>query len=182
MIRQDQLSAGDAELARPGSSMSPRRAAAAQLLRAAAGPVVCAAVLLGLLSAWVASGGAGAISKVRIEVSSAAVAMPAIPGGPAYAYIVLHNLGGADRLESVSAPDGGTAEIVLHHGSAAGAGTVVRSLLIPAHSTVSLTPFGADIVVSGARLNYGTLVPLTLTFRVAGRVVAEATVTAPGTP
>ena len=42
-----------------------------------AGPVACAAVLTGLLSAWVASGGAGTLTRVRIQVSLAAVPMRA---------------------------------------------------------------------------------------------------------
>ncbi len=49
------------------------------MARAAAGPVACAAVLIGLLSAWVASGGAGSITPVRIQITQAAVPMRGYP-------------------------------------------------------------------------------------------------------
>jgi len=35
----------------------------AELIRAALAPVICAAALIGLLSAWVATGGAGTVSR-----------------------------------------------------------------------------------------------------------------------
>ncbi len=58
------------------------------LARSAAGPVICAAALTGLLSAWVAAGGAGTLTRVRLEVTVAAVPMRAFspraapPPGP----------------------------------------------------------------------------------------------------
>jgi hypothetical protein len=49
--------------------------------------------------------------------------------------------------------------------------------------TVTLSPLGQDIVLTGTRgLTDGQQVPLTLVFRRAGRVTIMATVTAPGTP
>jgi hypothetical protein len=48
-----------------------------ELARAAAGPLICAAVLIALLSAWVASSGAGALTRVRLRVTLAAVPMRA---------------------------------------------------------------------------------------------------------
>jgi copper(I)-binding protein len=154
-----------------------------QLLRAGLAPVVCAVVLLGLLTGWVASGGAGTITRVRIEISSASVAMPVSPGGPAYAYLVVENLGAADTLESATAPGVRQVRIVRHYGSAAGPGRILTSLTIPPHGSVSLSPMGPDIALIGAaHLSYGQDVPLTFTFRNAGRVSVEATVTPPGTP
>ena len=51
------------------------------------------------------------------------------------------------------------------------------------HGTVTLSPFGDDVVfLHPAPLQVGQLVPLTLTFRQAGRVTVEATVTPPGAP
>ena len=55
----------------------PGRNALPELGRAAFGPVICAVVLIGLLSAWVATGGAGTLSRVRLQVSLAAVPMRA---------------------------------------------------------------------------------------------------------
>jgi copper(I)-binding protein len=158
------------------------QAVGGQLLRAGLAPVICALVLLGLLTGWVASGGAGTITRVRIEIGSPSLAMPIRPGAPAYAYLVVENLGAADALESASAPGVRQVRFVLHDGSAAGPGRNVTSLTIPAHGTLSLSPMGPDIALVGAHLTYGQDVHLTLTFRNAGRVSVEAMVTPPGTP
>jgi len=160
----------------------PGRDSRGQLLRAGLAPVICALMLLGLLTGWVASGGAGTISRVRIKISSASLAMPLTPGGPAYAYLVVQNLGAADRLESATVPGARQVRIVRHNGSAAGPGRILANLAIPANGTVSLSPMGSDIELIGAHLIYGQVVPLTLTFASAGRVSVEATVTPPGTP
>jgi copper(I)-binding protein len=153
-----------------------------QLVRAGLAPVICALVLLALLTGWVASGGAGTITRVRIEISSASLAMPVTPGARVYAYLVVKNLGAADTLESATAAGARQVRIVQHDGSAAGPGRVLTSLTIPAHSSVSLSPLGPDIALIGAHVIYGQGVQLTLTFRNAGRVSVEATVTPPGTP
>jgi len=159
------------------------RDARGQLLRAGLAPVICALLLLGLLAGWVASGGAGTVARVRIEISSASIAMPVASGGRAYAYLVVKNLGAADTLEAASVPEGARqVRIVQHDGSAAGPGRILTSLAIPAHGSLSLTPMGPDIVLIGAHVMYGQGIPLTLTFRNAGRVSVEATVTPPGTP
>ena len=55
----------------------PGRNVLRDLARAAIGPVICAVVLTGLLSAWVATGGAGTLSRVKLQVSMAAVPMRA---------------------------------------------------------------------------------------------------------
>ncbi len=83
-----------------------------ELARAAAGPVICAAVLIGLLSAWVVTGGTGDIVSQRVEVTQAAVPMraftgadPASPSGPADTFLTIWNPGQkADELLSVSSP------------------------------------------------------------------------------
>jgi copper(I)-binding protein len=61
--------------------------------------------------------------------------------------------------------------------------TVVSDLVIPAGATLTLSPFGDDIVLQDpGRYENQPSVPLTLTFRNAGTVTIDATVTAPGTP
>ena len=56
-------------------------------------------------------------------------------------------------------------------------------LVIPAHATVTFSPFGNDIELAGLRpLRDGELVPLTLVFGPAGRVTVESRVTPAGTP
>ena len=48
-----------------------------ELARSAAGPVICGTVLIGLLAAWAAAGGAGTLTRVRLEITVAAVPMRA---------------------------------------------------------------------------------------------------------
>jgi copper(I)-binding protein len=162
-----------------------------QVVRAAAGPVSCAAVAIGLLSGWVSIGGAGTITvtKVpRIQVTVATIPMHSLHPGLASApqpdapcYLTIHNSSGRpDVLTAVSSPV--ARRVVLT--APAGAGrVVVTGLRIPAHGTVTLTPSGDDaVVVGGPLLLAGQQVTLTLTFRRAGRVVIEAAVTVPGPP
>ncbi len=144
------------------------------LARAAAGPVICAGVLAGLLSAWVASGGAGSIVAQRVQVTQAAVPMrgftaAAAPSGPAGTFLTIWNPGRkADELLSVSSPIARRIVLVRRSGPEV-PGTVIRGLTIPAGGTVTLTPFGNDVVLTDpVRYENDATVPLTLTFRRAG--------------
>ena len=61
--------------------------------------------------------------------------------------------------------------------------TVIADLVIPAHGTLTLSPLGDDLILRDpAPFETSAAVPLTLTFRHAGTVTIDATVTAPGTP
>jgi len=161
--------------------MEPRRDALAELLKAGLAPVICAVVLLGVLSGWVATGGAGTISRVRIEISSASVVITTASGSRAVTYLVLVNLGSADQLLSAASPGVRRIQLVQHNGSAVGPGHILHSLAIPAHTTLTLSPFGSDIVLTGpAHMMPGQTVPLTLTFRNAGQVTVQAAVAPPG--
>lgn len=145
-------------------------------------------VLIGLLSAWVATGGAGNITPVRILITHAAVPMrsyPAAgtPSGPARTFLTIRNpTGQPDELLSVRSPV--ARHIMLRRSSGPEApGSAVAELTIPARTTVILTPFGNDVVLADpARFEGDGTVPLTLTFRHAGQVTVDAAVTAPGTP
>ncbi len=72
----------------------------ADLARSAAGPVICAIVLTGLLSAWVVSGGAGTLTRVSLQVSLAALPMRAFTpqeaakATTATTFLTIRNLGG----------------------------------------------------------------------------------------
>ena len=157
---------------------------------AALAPVTCAVLLIGLLSAWVATGGAGTIARVRIRVTLAAVPMRAFtPGtasaGAATTYFTIRNLSNSpDELLSASSPT--ARHIVLTTrpaGGAAGPRTVVPDLVIPAHATITLSPFGNDVVViNPPPLQAGHSVPLTLTFRHGGPITIQAAITPPGAP
>jgi copper(I)-binding protein len=159
------------------------------LARAAIGPVLCAAVLTGLLSAWVAAGAAGTLSRISLQVSLAAVPMRAFTpraaasAGPATTFLTIRNLSGTpDELVAVRSPI--ARHVLLTERAGPDAPRIaVAGLAIPAHGTLSLSPFGADVVLQDpAPFETSATVPLTLTFRHAGPVTIAATVTAPGTP
>lgn len=178
-------SAGSPGVGRPsgpggGRPSGPR----AGLIRAGLAPVICAAALIGLLSAWVAAGGAGTVSRITIRIGQAAVTLPSSAApGQAVTFLTITNLGGPDTLLSVRSPAASRVTFARHNGSAAGPGITLRKMVIPAHATLSLNPFGPDIVLQDPRsLTVGASVPLVLTFRHGGRVTVYATVTPPGTP
>jgi copper(I)-binding protein len=172
----------------------PRRASAghgwlAELGRGAAGPVACAAVLTGLLSAWVTVGGAGTLTRVQIKISLAAVPMRAFTpqaaaaAGAAHTYLIIHNLGSTpDELIAIRSPI--ASRIVLtRRSSPAGPAAVVSGLPVPGNGTLTLSPFTDEAVLEDPfPFENSRDVPLTLVFRDAGQVTIEAAVTAPGTP
>jgi copper(I)-binding protein len=160
-----------------------------ELARAAAGPVACAVVLIGLLSAWVAVGGAGTLTRVHIRISLAAVPMRAFTpqaaaaAGAAHTYLTIHNLAStSDELIAVRSPVAW--HIVLtQRSSLGGPATVVSGLPVPGNGTLALSPLTDDAVLEDPVPFEGSrAVPLTLVFRHAGQVTIEAAVTAPGTP
>jgi copper(I)-binding protein len=168
---------------------------AREVVRAAGAPVLCAAIAIGLLSAWVTTGGAGTItvSKTRIEVTLAAIPMATQNPGPASdpqppvdVWLTIHNLtGSADALTSVTSTVGQRMILTRHPGPGPGHVPVpfTGSLTIPAHGTLTLSPSGYDaVLIRGPLLLAGQQVPLRLTFRAAGTIKIEATVTIPGNP
>jgi copper(I)-binding protein len=156
-----------------------------ELSRAAAGPLICAALLTGVLSAWVAAGGAGTLTRVRLEVTLAAVPMRAFTPqaaaavGTARCYLVIRNLSGTpDRLIAVRSPVARQAVLTRRGGQ-----TVAGGLAVPGDGTLTLTPLGDDAVLKDpVPFENRRQVPLTLVFQHAGSVTIEAAVTAPGTP
>jgi len=160
-----------------------------ELGRAAFGPVICAVVLIGLLSAWVATGGAGTLSRIRLQVTLAAVPMRAFTPaaaasvGPATTFLTIRNLSGRpDELVAVRSPIARRVVLTVRN-ELNGPRAIVGDLAIPAHGTLTLSPFGDDVVLEDpAPFETSSSVPLTLIFRHAGTVTIEATVTPPGTP
>jgi copper(I)-binding protein len=139
-----------------------------ELARAAAGPALCAAAVIGLLSAWVGIGGAGTIDRVQLEVTFAALPASTAPGGTTAPYLTIRNFSGrAYELTAASSPD--ARRVTVRRRGPGG-------LVIPARATVTLSPFGSDIEMAGTRLpRVGGRVPLTLVFGQAGRVTVEST-------
>jgi copper(I)-binding protein len=161
----------------------------AQLARSVAGPVACAVVLTGLLSGWVATGGAGTLTRVRIQVVSAAVPMRAYTPkaaaavGAARAFLTIRNLSdGPDELIAVRSPDARRV-VLVHREAPGGPSSVTAGLAVPGGKTITLSPFADDVVLEDP-IPYESSkdVPLTLVFRHAGPVTIEAPVTGPGTP
>ncbi len=160
----------------------------ADLAKAAAGPLICAAVLAGALCAWVATGAGGTLTKVRLQVTLAAVPMRS--STPALAatirtvgtYLTIRNVtGSADELIAVRTPV--AARVMLATRPDLGsAPSAVPALTVPAHGTLALTPVTDDVILQDPALfeNQAT-VPLTLVFRNAGEVTVDAGVTVPGT-
>jgi copper(I)-binding protein len=170
-------------------SASAGRGWLTELARAAAGPVACAVVLAGLLTAWVATGGAGTLTRVRMTISLAAVPMRAFTpqaaaaAGAAHAYLVIHNLDGTpDQLIAVRSPIASRIVLTQRTGLA-GQAAVVSSLPIPGHGTLTLSPLTDDVVLADPLpFEDSKTVKLTLVFRHAGQITINAPVTAPGTP
>jgi copper(I)-binding protein len=161
----------------------------AELTRAAIGPVVCALTLIGVLSCWVATGGAGTLTPVQLKITMAAVPMRAFTpqaaaaAGTAHIYLAVRNLSGtADELVAVRTPIA-SRTVLIQRGGLDGKPVTVRALTVPADGTLTLTPLGSDVVLENpAAFESSSQVRLTLVFRHAGTITIEAPVTAPGTP
>ena len=176
----------------PGATRSRDGAVApgwpAELVRAAAGPVICAVVLVGLLTGWAAARGAGTLTRVRIQVTMAAVPMRAFTAqsadavGTAQAYLVIRNLSAVpDELIAVRTPIAG--RVIFVQGGLSGPQTRVAGLSVPAEGTLSLSPLtGGLLIEHPVPFENRPTVPLTLVFRHAGQITVDATVTAPFTP
>lgn len=164
-----------------------------ELARAAAGPAICALVLVGALCGWVASGGAGTLTSVQLKVTLAAVPMRAYSAkasaavASAPAYLVIRNLSGTpDQLVAVRTPLARRTVLIERTGLTERPGpaakpATVPALTVPANGTLTLSPLGSDVILEhpGAYESRATM-PLTLVFRHAGTITIEAPVTAPG--
>jgi copper(I)-binding protein len=161
----------------------------AESARTVAGPLICAAVLIGLLSAWVATSGAGTLTRVRLEVTLAAVPMRAFTPKAADAiheadtYLTIRNLSATpDELIAVRSPLATHITLSTRNGLGA-AGTAVSGLTVPGHGTLTLSPLTEDVVLENpAPFEDRQSVTLTLVFRHAGQITIDAPVTAPDTP
>jgi copper(I)-binding protein len=160
-----------------------------RLIRPVAAPLACAVVLTGLLSAWVATGGGGTLRRMPLQFVLAAVSSPQPGQSPhgqsaiAPAYLVIKNLAGPDELLSARLPASRQVVFARRGSHPFGTGATVTGLVIPGHSTTSLSPFGPDIVLIGpGAMIIGDTVPVTLTFRHAGQITVEFAITPSGTP
>jgi copper(I)-binding protein len=166
-----------------------RRAPLCDMARAAAGPLICAVILITLLSAWVGTGGAGTITPIRLQISLAAVPMRAFTSQAASSidtattFLIIRNLSGtADELVAARSPIARSA-VLTERAEPSGRRTAVSGLEIPPHGTLYLVPSGDDVVLRDpSPFEDLQTVPLILTFRHAGTVTIQASVTEPGAP
>jgi copper(I)-binding protein len=153
-----------------------------------AAPLACAVALTGLLSAWVATGGGGTLRRMPLQFTLTAVSSPqpeASRGGSpatAPAYLTIKNLAGPDELLSARTP--AARVILVRNGHQPfGAGATLAGLPVPGHAVTNLSPFGPDIVLIRPRtMLIGDTLPVTLTFRHAGQITVDFTITPAGTP
>lgn len=175
------LATGPTPVPTPAPALSP---ALISLIRTVGPPVSAAALLICVLTYWVIGGGFGTIAQVRIGVSNASVPVPATPGITA-AYFTLHN-SGAQPDELLSVRTSAAAQSALINNPTTGASgrmSTIEGVEVPAHGSVTLGPFGDDVMLTGVQpLKAGQTVTLILTFRTVGEITVEATVTPPGTP
>ena len=168
--------------ARPVPVVPPMNPALAAALRTVGPPVSAAVLLICMLTFWVTSGGFGTIAQVRITVVDATVAMPATPGITA-AYLTIKNTGDtADELVSVRTTSAGRSMLAQNTNTgASGDMHEVQGIVVPAHGSVTLNPFGTDVMLTDTHpLRVGETVTLILTFQKIGDVTVQATVTPPG--
>ena len=160
------------------------------LLRAVAGPLICAVVVTGLLAAWAGTGGGGTLTRVRLQVTQAAVPMRAFTPQAAAAvrtaatFLTIQNLSSTpDEIVAARSPLARRVVLRQRGGPAQDGPAQAGPLVIPAHGTLTLTPFGDDLVLQQpSPYETRATVPLTLTFRHSGTVTIDVPVTGPGTP
>ncbi len=153
------------------------------LLRAAIAPVLSAAVLVGLLTIWTVTGGAGTLRRVHVDVTLAAIPLSFRPGAGnalpyATTYLEIRNLGSADDLVGATSPFAREALLVRRGSAPMTAHGRLVQIPLPAGSALNLGPFGVDLVLLRPRsLHIGEIVPITLDFRNAGPVRVDLVVT-----
>jgi len=154
------------------------------LLKAAIAPVLSAAALVGLLTIWTVSGGAGTLRRVHVDVTLAAIPLSFRPGAgnalpAATTYLEIRNLGSHDDLVGARSPMARGALLVRRGRTPLAARGRLAKIPLPAGSTLDLSPFGTDLVLIRPRpLHIGEIVPVTLDFQYSGPVRIDLIVTA----
>ena len=152
----------------PGLRAPARRAAR---VAAAAGLVVLAAA--GLTGCYTKASAAPAI-----ELSTAVVPQPSVPG-QTVAFLVIRNNGGPDRLISARSSAGGRVTFAAAGNSAT---HTLPAISIPGHNVVRLAPNSVHLLITGARpMHGGRDITLTLVFAHAGAISVIAQITNPET-
>jgi copper(I)-binding protein len=139
---------------------------------------MAAACLVVLAAAGLTGCYARAGAAASIEIATAYVPQPSIPG-QTVAYVVIRNNGPRDRLIAARTSVGGRVVFRAAVGPNATMRTV-QSIGIPANAIVRLVPDGLHLLITGAGpMPGGKDITLTLTFAHAGPVSVVAQVTNP---
>jgi len=162
----------------PRIDLLSRRPPARRALARRAGRVAAAAGLIVLAAAGLAGCYTKASAAPAIELSTAVVPQPSVPG-KTVAFLVIRNNGGPDRLISARTSAGGRVTFGVKGNSAT---RTLPAISIPGHNVIRLAPNSVHLLITGARpMHGGKDITLTLVFAHAGAVSVIAQVTNPET-
>ena len=162
---------------------TPGRAPARRRRRGGRRPAraATAAGLIALAAAGLTGCYAKASAAPAIELSTATVPQPAVPGETT-AYLVIRNNSGPDRLIRVSTSVGGRVAFRAPQGHGSLTMHTIPAISVPGHNIIRLVPNSVHLLITGARpMHGGREITLTLTFAHAGVVSVVAQVTNPET-
>jgi copper(I)-binding protein len=166
-----------------GGQGRPGRAPARGVRRGAgrAARAASAAALIALAAAGLTGCYAKASAAPAIELSTAMVPQPAVPGETT-AYLVIRNNGGPDRLLRVRTSVGGRVTFRAPEGHGSLTMHTIRAISVPGHNIIRLVPNSVHLLITGARpMHGGKEITLALTFAHAGVISVVAQVTNPET-
>ncbi|MFH8383824.1 copper chaperone PCu(A)C [Kitasatospora sp. NPDC018058] len=147
----------------------------------AALPPLAVAATLVLLTAWSAAGQAG--RGAPVQAVDAKILVPASPGAPTAALVVLRNPGDIpDRLTGARWGADGEAVLKEHvHRGGSGSWTPVAAATVPARGELRMSPEGTDLLLPHPpALRPGDRLELTLRFQDTPDLVVHALAVPPG--
>ena len=160
----------------PARAGGAGRTAAGRAARAAT-----AACLIVLAAAGLTGCYAQASAAPAMELSTAVVPQPSVPGETT-AYLVIRNNGRADRLIRVRTSLGGRVAFRAPAGHGSLTMHTIPAISVPAHDVIRLVPNSMHLLITGARSMRGAKeITLTLVFAHAGTMSVIAQVTNPET-
>ncbi|MGI8449203.1 MAG: copper chaperone PCu(A)C [Streptosporangiaceae bacterium] len=146
-----------------------------------AGRMAAAACLIVLAGAGLTGCYAKASAAPSIELSTAVVPQPTVPGETT-AYLVIRNNSGPDRLIRVRTSVGGRVTFRAPAGHGNLAMHTIPAISVPGHNVIRLVPNSVHLLITGARsLRDAKEITLRLVFAHAGTMSVIAQVTNPET-
>lgn len=146
-----------------------------------AGRMAAAACLIVLAGAGLTGCYAKASAAPSIELSTAVVPQPSVPGETT-AYLVIRNNSGPDRLIRVRTSVGGRVTFRAPAGHGNLAMHTIPAISVPGHNVIRLVPNSVHLLITGARsMRDAKEITLRLVFAHAGTMSVIAEVTNPET-